>query len=197
MDEFRKYQLKFMRYQYEFYRRTPNHDPNLSWQLLSLADEKLIATFYKELLENPDEESVQELVFTYNFLDNYDDRQQKLKAFIKEAKSKIKIQAVSYEGFEFSFPFDYVQDGNGKIDPDKLFSRWDRYLSVWDMKKRKMTLTQISMETNRYNEMDIPNSLKPVKRDLACAQLLIKSTITGTFPYPANKVTRLSPPKNS
>lgn len=186
-SDFRKFQVRFMHFQYRFYMKSPAPDQSLAFLLLSLADTKQLETLYQGYQLDPDPENIQRIVFEYDLLDNYDERAEKLRVFIQKAKQKIKIQPIQVDGLEFSFPFDYVRDGNGKISPEILFPRWERILNVQSMKNKGYNLTQISQELGKFNEADIPNSLKPVKRDLANAKILIESAAQGTFPYPPTK----------
>lgn len=183
-----------MRYQYQFYNQTPAPDQMLGFALISFSHSPTIDALYEKFKISTDPEAAQKLVFEYHLLDNYEERDQKLKKFIKEAKAKIKIQPILVDGMEFSFPFDYVRDGNGKIAPDVLFARWDRILKVYSLKKKGFNFTQISQELGKFNDADIPNSIKPIKRDLASAKTLIDSAGKGTFPYPPEKVDLLTLP---
>lgn len=174
-----------MKYQSWFYYRSDNPDPATHYLMQALGSTQKIDELYAELNAHPAEEETHSLIFQYRTLDNFDQRLEKLKEFEKTAREAIKIQPVRIEGITLSFPFDYVRDGKGKIEPEILFSRWDQILKIHKM-RRKLKPAEICHELGIYKEDD-PNSFKPVNRALKKAEELIKSTLTATFPYPENK----------
>lgn len=86
----------------------------------------------------------------------------------------------------------YVRDKSGKIveseNVDKLFQRWQRYLDVYDLRKRNMTWGEIvdKMHSkdkyckNFYNSA--PKTGADARKDFRAAELLIKSASNLSFP---------------
>ena len=126
--DFRDYQVKFLKYQVSFIYWSENIDYEIHRTLLNIAERTKIDDLYRD--SESDEENIKQIVFEYCALDNLDERNRKLDAFVTETREKLQIQKTTIAGLEISFPFDYVRDGKGKIEPEKLFSIFSLNVSI-------------------------------------------------------------------
>lgn len=91
-------------------------------------------------------------------------------------------------GTSYKVGCDYIRDASGKIVErekiERLFTRWQRYLDIYDMKKSGSSLGQIVSKMHKIKEYGgTPKSPAEASKDYKEAERLILSASTLTFPY--------------
>lgn len=100
------------------------------------------------------------------------------------------IDSASKDSTDFTskIRFDYLRDNQGKIvereNIVKIFKRWDRYLDVYDMRKRNLTWGQIVSEIHKKSKYGNKQKTVPdIRKDYKEAERLIQSASDLSFPY--------------
>lgn len=184
-------------YYYEYYIRCGKDDDAYN-MLLSMT--KTCYLWYEEYCRILNtKESQLNINYTINLLkpidhtiDDIDELKQGISVHVAQAQKAI-IDDIFGDESEVKYKilalaFDNIRDKNGKVknraDIDKMFMRWQRYLDVYDLRKKAYSWMEISKKLEHMKKYkSVPSSVNDVKKDFKEAERLILSASNLTFPY--------------
>lgn len=107
-------------------------------------------------------------------------------AFTSAISEKSESKEIFYNIFKSGF--DYVRSKEGKVinklNIDKMFRRWQRYLEVFDMHQKGLSWGQIVLEMGKNPIFEkLPKTAADARNDFKQAEILIQSAINLNFPY--------------